>query len=206
MKPSPTTQFCYTLSLLTLSLLTGCFSTTLPPIPAPAALPRLVSAADTRVPLYLSTPQDTDRLGFQYLLMALPVSRIYSAHLADLIRTSLTTQAGFGRVGLVAPSRLTPMPIPRLMVNVRSVSVNGWDLLIIRRPSASITLSAEYYTSTGRAQACEVTGSHSKLSPFAFERDLNEVLELASDDAARQLLACLRLGDTTTLHDSTGIQ
>jgi hypothetical protein len=196
-------EFRCALLLSLVSLLTGCFRTLLPPIPAPSALPRLVRAADTQMPLFLSTPEDSERLGFQYLLGAIPVSRIYSAHISDLVRASLTTQAGFGRIGLLAPSQLTPMPTPRLLVNIRSLSVNGWDLLIIRRPSASIALVAEYYAPTGIAHSCEVTGSHSKLSPFAFERDLNEVLQHASDDAATQLIACLHLGETHTSRAST---
>jgi hypothetical protein len=204
MKPSPTIEFRYGLLLPLVALLTGCFRTALPSLPAPAALPRLVRAADTQIPLYLSTPEGNRRLGFQYLLMAIPVSRIYSSHVADLVRTTLTTRAGFGRVGLVAPSRLGPMTNSRLEVSVSSVSVNGWDFLIIRRPSASIALSAEYIAPTGIAHSCEVTGSHSKLSPFAFERDLNEVLEGASVDAATKLIDCLRLGDGSRSLETTG--
>jgi len=194
------------LYLLATSLLSGCFTTTLPEIPTPPDLPRLVDAAEVQMPLYLLTPEARNRLGFQYLLGIIPVARVYSPNLAQLIRSSLTAQAGFGRYGLLTPTTNAGMAIPRLMVTVSSASTQGWDLLVIRHPSASVTLSAEYHSERGIVRACEVTGSDSKFSPFAFERDLNQVLERASDNAARALIECLGLNAYPLLNDSASTQ
>jgi hypothetical protein len=203
--PLPATGRFSTLLCLSAAILAGCFSTTLPEIPAPEALPRLVDAAKTQMPLYLSTPDTGDRLGFQYLLFALPVSSVYAPHLSEIVRTSLTTQAGFGSYGLLPATSNQGITNPRLMVKIVSASANGWDLFVIRRPSATITLAGEYHSRRGAVFVCEVTGSAAKLSPFAFERDLNEALERATNDAAHRLLACLGLppSATSTLQSDT---
>jgi hypothetical protein len=158
------------------------------------------------MPLYLWTPEENDRLGFQYLLGIIPFARVYHPHLSQLLRSSLTTQAGFNRYGLLTPTTNEGMTVPRLMVTVSSASIQGWDLLIIRRPSASITLSGEFHPARGVVRTCTVTGDESKLSPFAFENELNEVLEGASTNAAHALIKCLGLNVDPLLGDSTPTQ
>lgn len=200
--PIPTPGRTAFLWLVATAFLSGCFSTSLPAIPNPPDLPRLVDAAEVQMPLYLLTPVENDRLGFQYLLGIIPFARVYDYHLEQLLRSSLTAQAGFNRFGLLTPTTNAGMAVPRLMVTVTSASVQGWDLLVIRRPSASITLSGEYHPQRGVVRACEVTGNHSKLSPFAFESDLNEVLQGASTQAAHALIECLGLNTDPLESDS----
>ena len=170
--------------------LSGCFSTPLSKLPAPDDVGRLVESAEVQMPLYLSSANPEDSLGFQFLLI-FPLTRVYAPHLESLVRSKLTIQAGYGKHGLVAPTSASGMQRPRLVVTIADSDVNGYDLLFVRRPTAAVTLLGHYHTSSGIVHECIGTGSASSFSLFAFERDLNHALEQASERAAHDLISCL---------------
>lgn len=144
------------------------------------------------MPLYLSNPFEDKGSGFQFLFFILPISRVFPDGLSQLVTSKLTTHAGFGKYGLLQ-TPLGSRPSARLEVEVREVEVQGYDLVVVRRPSASITLSATLHTTDGVSRACQTSGSYSEFARFAFVPDLENVLEQATDRAAQELIRCLGL-------------
>lgn len=175
-----------------LTFLSGCFSTPLSKLELSDDIGRLVDSAEVQMPLFLTTAEPNDALGFQFLLF-IPVTRVYAPHLESLVRSQLTIQAGFGKHGLVAPTSASGMQRPRLVVSITDSDVNGYDLLFVRRPSASVTLLGQYHSPSGVVRECVAVGESSSFSAFAFEKELNHVLEQASERAAYDLVSCLGL-------------
>jgi hypothetical protein len=170
----------------------GCFSTHLSESSPPPDLDALVESAQVHLPLYVQNPLEGSSHGYQFLLIVLPITRVFPDQLTSLVTTKMTTHAGFGGYGLL--SRLPPgTPTPRLEVSIESVSVNGYDLIVTRRPSASITLRGRLFTAEGTMRDCQSSGSFSEFARFAFAGDLEGALERATDTAAKELVGCLGL-------------
>jgi hypothetical protein len=186
--------FAFALAGLVIPLITGCFSTSLPSTPQSDSVNRLVTAAEVQVPFYFAPPNPQERRGFQYLLVGLPFSSVYTPKLSSLVKYNLTVQAGLHRYGLVEPTSTQGMQVPRLIATVKDASVNAYDFIFFRRPVASITLAGTYYSQRGKVQECEVTGTHGDYKMFAFDRELLYALEKATEDAATKLIECLGLG------------
>ncbi len=153
-----------------------------------------MESASRHIALTVTNPLSDSSHGYQFLLFAIPVTRVFPNGLADLTASKLTMYAGFAGNGLHQGPGVAHTS-PRIDARVESVSVNGYDLLVTRRPSASITLSATLYNRDSSIRKCEAHGSFSKFSKFAFEEDLKYVLDRATDAAARDLLECLGLFD-----------
>jgi hypothetical protein len=128
--------------------------------------------------------------GYQFLFFVLPVARVFPDHLSDLVADKLTTYAGFGKVGLLRGVD-APAPSTGISVLIESVSVNGYDILVTRRPTASISLRGQLYQRGVIRRDCRATGSFSEFARFAFAEDLQRSLEQAVDAAARDLLECM---------------
>jgi len=162
-------------------------------MPESDSVNRLVAAAEVSVPFYFSAPNPEQRKGYQYLIVGLPFSAIYTPHLSSLVKYNLKVQAGLHRYGLIEPTTTQGMQVPRLVASVTDASLNAYDFIFFRRPVASITLSGTYYSQRGKVQECEVTGHHGDYKMFAFDRELMYALEKATEDAATKLVACLGL-------------
>lgn len=181
------------IAILGIPLIAGCFSTSLPATPESDSVSRLVTAAEVQVPFYFAPPHADERRGYQYLLVGLPFSAVYTPHLSSLVKYNLTVQAGLHRYGLVEPTTTQGMQVPRLVATVKDASVNAYDFIFFRRPVASVTLSGTYYSQRGKVQECEVTGRHGDYKVFAFDKELMYALEKAAEDAATKLIECLGL-------------
>lgn len=189
------------LGLMTL-VLSGCFTTHLTDSAAVPELDSLVESAQVHIPLYVSNPLEGSSHGYQFLLFVLPITRVFPDELQQLVTTKVTTHAGFAGYGLL--SRLPAgTPLPRLEVSIEAASVNGYDLLVTRRPSASVTLRGRLFTRDATTRDCETSGSHSEFSRFAFARDLQAALERAVDAASKELVLCLGL---TARHGTSASQ
>lgn len=187
-------KFIFRLSLTSwLLTLSACFSTHLGEYKPPTDLSKLVDSAETFIPLQVANPLSDSSHGYQYLLAALPISRVFPDDLANMLTDKLTLHAGLNRYGLTKILPNTPL-LPRLKVKIEDVSINGYDLIVVRRPSASITITGSLHTAKNTVKECSATGSASEYSRFAFTPHLNQVLERATDSAAQQLIACLGLG------------
>jgi hypothetical protein len=172
--------------------LLGCFSSTLSPTTvAPREVERLRMLAEKRLPLSLKlTPPPDTAVGYQYILLMFPVARVYAPALRQDVVDGLTaTAAAAGHsIETLSDSRVTS---PRLEVTASNITVNGYDLIFVRRPSASITLKGTL-SSPGRVdRTCEAVGSVTRTKRFAFAPELEQVVRESIEAATRELAACL---------------
>lgn len=182
------------LAALLASVLPGCFSTHLLPDTESAALrERLIASTSSRLPLEISFPDAQKSHGFQFLIGIIPLSRIFAEKLPDTLRAKLQLHAAKSGYGLTKTSATTSGPM--LSVNVDNLSLNGFDILVIRNPSASVSLTGNLRLAPGRSKICGARGSSSHLAKFAFSPQLNHALDLALDSAVGDLLLCLGLVD-----------
>jgi hypothetical protein len=178
--------------LLCVLTLSACFRAELGRFETPPEIQSLADSASRHLALSVTNPLADSSHGYQFLLFIIPVTRVFPDGLAELVASKLTMYAGFGGNGLHQNQEADPLS-PRITAHVESVSVNGYDLLVTRRPSASITLRATLHTRDGLIRECKAHGSFSQFSKFAFEEELRHALDRATDAAARELLECLGL-------------
>lgn len=178
--------------LLSLALLAGCFSTHLLQDNNVAELQHLVTSTQRNLALEVGDSQRDSSRGYQFLLGIVPIARIFTDNIYETVVAKLQFHAGKDGLGLPARSGGLST-IPRLHVTIVDVTLNGYDLVIVRLPAAHIALRGILYTAGGGEYTCEERGSDSALSRFAFSSDLNQVLESAVDSAAAKLLRCLGL-------------
>ncbi len=185
------------LCLLLLPLLTGCFTTHLAPDEPRAELDNLAESAPENLSLVLHNPLRDVSHGYQFMLFILPISRVFAEDVSQVVAARLQLHAGVAGIGLSQQS-LRAKPSRQLEITISSLDINGYDLLVFRRPSAQVTLTGTLHSSEGPPQICTQTGKYSEVTRFAFSPELNRALALAADEAAKKLLTCLGITD----HDS----
>jgi hypothetical protein len=80
-----------------------------------------------------------------------------------------------------------------LRVDVTDAAVSGYDLIFVRRPSASVALTGALVRGGTVTRACSVQGESTSTTLYAFDRQLNAALRRALEDASAKLFQCLRL-------------
>jgi len=186
--------------------LCGCFTTHLNNYENTPGLDSLVSSAEHALTLNVVNPSPNVSRGFQFLLGILPTSRVFTEDLEAIVTSRLQFHAGSAGYGLTSSDK-SPHTQPTIMVNISDATINGYDLLFIRRPSAYVTLEGTLFNHSGVVTGCVESGSYSELSKFAFESDLTRALESAADQAAQKLTKCLGIGtDLDAQHAVTGAQ
>ena len=181
--------------------LSGCFTTHLNNYKSTPGLDTLVSSAEHSLPLNVVNPSPNVSRGFQFLLGILPTSRVFTEDLASIVTSRLQFHAGSAGYGL-NPSDELPPTKARVIALISDATINGYDLLFIRRPSASVTMEGSLFNQSGLVTSCAENGNYSELSKFAFESDLIRALELAADQAAQKLTKCLGIGAQLNTHDA----
>lgn len=171
-------------------LLQGCFSTRLTSFTPPDHLGELTESAAIQIPMLVTNEVEDQSHGFQFLLGFIPVTRIFPDSLSEMVTAKMATYAGFRNFGLVARAS-NVSAVPRVETSIEEVRINGYDLLVARRPSASVSLRAVLLTRDGVRRECHGAGSFAEFSRFAFERDLEHALEEAVDRAAQQTIKCI---------------
>jgi hypothetical protein len=178
--------------MVALPAITGCFSTTLTSTTvAPTQSERLRSLGEEVLPVALTlAAESTGRVGFQYALFGLPVARVY----APLITSDLAHALAVS--GAARGLSLTPLPqdrtaSPRLEITVTDLSINGYDLFVLRRPSAYIALRGKAIAPDTLPRTCDAVGDVTHSARFAFAPELEEVLRESIDAAIQELLTCL---------------
>jgi hypothetical protein len=175
-------------------VLPGCFSTHLPPdTESDALIDRLIASTSSNLPLKISFPEAQRSHGFQFLLGIIPFSRVFAEKLPDILTAKLQFHAAKSGYGLTKNSSIASGPM--LSVNVDKLSLNGFDILVIRNPRASVSLTGTIRLASGRSKVCSARGSSSHLAKFAFSPELSHALDLALDSAAKELILCLGLVD-----------
>jgi hypothetical protein len=124
------------------------------------------------------------------MLGVLPIARVFTEDLEAIVASRLQFHAGRAGYGLISSGN-APTDRPRLIVTISEATINGYDLLFIRRPSAFMVLEGTLVDQSGVVNRCAESGSYSELSKFAFADDLTRALESAADNAALRLTKCL---------------
>lgn len=180
--------------IIKLLFLTGCFSNHLEHSEPLEDLKALVSSARSHIPLLVTDHTEKSSHGYQFMFGIIPVTRIFTDSLSTIVTAKLQYNAGRGGIGLV--NRLSvPQSTSRLEVAIQSASINGFDLIFFRRPSARITLLGTLFSDMTIKRSCEVSADQSEISRFAFNPELTEVLSSTTDTASLKLLKCLGLID-----------
>jgi hypothetical protein len=182
------------LAIVLACVLPGCFSTHLvPATESDALIDKLIASTSSNLPLKISFPEAQKSHGFQFIIGIIPFSRIFAEKLPDTLTAKLQFHAAKSGYGLTQNSSSKSGHM--LSVNVDNLSLNGFDILVIRNPSASVSLTGTIRLASGRSKVCSAQGSSSHLAKFAFSPQLNHALDLALDSAAKDLLSCLGLVD-----------
>jgi hypothetical protein len=180
------------LNLITATLLTGCFSSELPPIAAPSGLEKLLSVSDSAIPVTIRTAEFNERsLGHQYLFFLIPLTRIYVPTLTTDIRTQLSVACGIR--GYRCSEEPTSTSKRMLEITIRDLTVNGYDLLVVRKPTASVTMSARLFEDGKLARACEERYIATNTAHYAFAAELQNALSESLLHGSYKLLDCLGL-------------
>jgi hypothetical protein len=187
-------QWLLIISLTT--LLTGCFASELPPLEPPSALEKLLSVSDSTIPVRIQTEGFEDRsLGHQYLFFIIPLTRIYAPTLSADLRTEISVACGMR--GYRCDGEPSSNTGRLLEITVHDLSVNGYDLLVLRKPTASVTLSAKLFENGQLVRACEENYSATNTSRYAFSVELQNALGEVLLHGGYKLLDCLGLKQTS---------
>ena len=172
------------------TLLTGCFASELPPVEPPSALEKLLSVADSTLPVRIQTQAFNERsLGHQYLFFLIPLTRVYTPTLTSDLRTQLSVACGMR--GYRCSQEPTSSSERMLEITVQDLSVNGYDLLVVRKPTASVTLSAKLYDKGHLMRTCEESYTATNTAHYAFAAELQSALEESLLHGSYKLLDCL---------------
>ena len=163
------------------TLLTGCFASELPPVEPPSALEKLLSVSDSTLPVRIQTQAFNERsLGHQYLFFIIPLTRVYTPTLTSDLRTQLSVACG-----------MRGSSVRMLEITVQDLSVNGYDLVVVRKPTASVTLSAKLYEKEHLIRTCEESYTATNTAHYAFAAELQSALEESLLHGSYKLLDCL---------------
>jgi len=178
------------LALVTLPLLTGCFSTEITPLDPPSGLEKLIGLSDSNVPVQIHTAGFHDHsVGHQYLFFAFPMTRIYLPNLEADTRMELSVACGMR--GYRCTDHATQGAKRVLEITIRDVSVNGYDLLVVRKPAASVTMSAQLFENGSVVRSCEESYTATNTTHYAFTAELQSALGEALLQGSYKLLDCL---------------
>ena len=172
------------------TLLTGCFASELPPVEPPSALEKLLSVSDSTLPVRIQTQAFNERsLGHQYLFFIIPLTRVYTPTLTSDLRTQLSVACGMR--GYRCSEEPTSSSVRMLEITVQDLSVNGYDLVVVRKPTASVTLSAKLYEKEHLIRTCEESYTATNTAHYAFAAELQSALEESLLHGSYKLLDCL---------------
>jgi hypothetical protein len=174
-------------------LLTGCFSSRLPPLDHPSEIQRLLSIPDAPMLLRLHVEEPHSSIGYQFIAALVPVTRLYAPHIERDVTTHLAIEAATRRYKLEPDMRDVTARYPRLTVTVSDLRISGYDLIFVRRPSASITLTGILELPNRPLRRCEAHADQTTTSRFAFSTELNMALQETLRTSTRELFDCLGL-------------
>lgn len=153
----------------------------------------MAQTGTTAIAVDVRSTIDTKLLGFQYLLVAIPFGRVTAPHLAGL-----TAAASFSALALkgyrpVQSPELSEVPPPRLKIRITSAHASAYDLLFLRRISASIELIVTLEKNGVEVASYSAYGSCGEFRTMGFEPQLRYCLEKAVHGAINDGLLALGL-------------
>lgn len=174
-------------------LTTSCVVTPLSPPPLSDDIIRLSELNYNSIILDVSdtssTSQNSKTVGRQFLFIILPFGRIeMQKPTATLFNTAFNSLTLHGYKPTEAGARLK-----KLKISIEDVSLYGYDLIFLRRVSASVTLRANLSDlNDNLLLSWTATASRKRWEKFAFAPQLNYVFNQALSEAMDKLLIPLR--------------
>jgi hypothetical protein len=178
---------------LLLPLLSGCFAVSLPQETPPDGLLKLAQLSDATLPVRITTEDLTESYrGFQYLFLVFPISRVYTPSLPTDLLLQLSIAGGLRGYSF---TQLRGESVPPLYVDIRitDASVNGYDLIFVRKPTASVALEARLFEHGALKKVCSISHSASDTAHYAFSTELQIALSEALLQSSYKLLDCLEI-------------
>ena len=186
-------SLCLGVMRLLLPLLSGCFAVSLPQETPPDGLLKLAQLSDVTLPVRITTDDLTESYrGFQYLFLVFPMSRIYTPSLPTDMLLQLSIAGGLRGYSF---THLREESSPPLYVEIRitDASVNGYDLIFVRKPTASVALEARLFENGVLKKMCAISHSASDTAYYAFSTELQIALSEALLQSSYKLLDCLEI-------------
>ena len=78
-----------------------------------------------------------------------------------------------------------------LEITIRDARVNGYDLLVVRKPAASVTMFAQLFENGEVIRSCEENYTATNTTHYAFTSELQSALGEALLQGSYKLLDCL---------------
>ena len=174
-----------TLILLLLSLPACVHSSKLPTPQISSDVHRLASLQKRPLKLHLSLGKDSQVLGYQYLFLVLPFGQVELTSPREYLERSLFR--AFSQFGY-RPSFFPPQLIEEadIILDIKNISLSAFDLLFLRKISSNVRIQARS-TRKKHAPSLSVQSQSSKYAEYAFETELDSVLQETLSKAVRQL-------------------
>jgi hypothetical protein len=83
-----------------------------------------------------------------------------------------------------------------LEITVRDLNVDGYDLLVVRKPTSSVTIAARIVENGEVVRACEESYTATNTSHYAFATELQHALGESLLHGSYRVLDCLGLKQT----------
>ncbi len=174
-------------------ILSGCFAVSLPPETPPDGLRKLTQLSDATLPVRIKTGDLTESFrGFQYLFMVIPFSRVYTPTLREDLLLQLSVAAGMRGYAIAEVGESEERPLV-VELDLKSLSVNGYDLLFVRKPTATISFMARMYERGEVIRECPIEYRATDAAQFAFTTELQNALTEALLQSSYQTLDCFEI-------------
>lgn len=180
-------------SLAFLFLLSSCASTTIHRNPLDLKTFELAARGSTPLALQIKAyaEPETSAVGHQFLLVLLPFGSVRFDSPTEYTRSEL-----YRRLAILGyrpmSSSTTSQNVPTLEVEIQSLSLNAYDLIVTRRVVADVRLRLVLRNALGAEQVSqEVAGHSAQFHRFGFRTELTEALETAFEEALGPLEAFL---------------
>ena len=184
------------ISLLLASLvaLTGCVSTTIEREALPPEVFELAAVNSKRIGLRVVQDEIDNVVGHQFLLFFLPFGRVSIADPVKSVHRALYEELSIRGYKPIPVSNELQSSTDTLFVRLKSIQASAYDFLFFRRVFSRIEISGSIVSENGESLPQVNALSNVGLTKrFGFEKELNEVLQLALLESSRELLDKLRV-------------
>jgi hypothetical protein len=166
----------------------------------PDGLRKLTQLSDATLPVRLRTADLTESFrGFQYLLMVIPFSRIYTPALEEDLLLQLSVASGMRGYAIDRVSESEERPLV-VEIEIKSLSVNGYDLLVVRKPTATISLVARMFEHGALIRECPIEYTATDAAHFAFTTELQNALTESLLQSSYKMLDCFEINHIPASH------
>ena len=176
--------------LVSLSAFAACSSTTISPDPLEPEYLRLLSINRRTIALEVrSALEPKESVGHQFLFGIIPLQSVHLPEQTEFLRLALVRELAKRGYFLAELGSKTNAKID---VIITDVSLSGYDLLFVRKPSASLAAEASLFREGNLVRKAVIDDANSEYTKYAFAPQLSQALTKLADNIAIQI--CDQLG------------